>query len=133
RGGNSGHHSPLSSGPETAASGSMPLRLTNEVMMRRGIFGPVAEVNPGAILQRVLEKQVPVYLVNLKIYPGRVEFNYLPENTQGVICQPMGKSGALILAANAPRSYTKQDENWIAGIAEKVGNTLDSILEPVDS
>ncbi|WP_346289214.1 cofactor assembly of complex C subunit B [Sphaerothrix gracilis] len=104
-----------------------------QVLMRRGIFGPVAEVNPGAILQRVLEKQVPVYLVNLKIYPGRVEFNYLPENTQGVICQPMGKSGALILAANAPRSYTKQDENWIAGIAEKVGNTLDSILEPVDS
>ena len=38
----------------------------------------------------------------------------------------MGEEGALILAANAPRSYTKQDEAWIEGIADKVGNTLDA-------
>ncbi|MEB3210500.1 MAG: cofactor assembly of complex C subunit B, partial [Leptolyngbyaceae bacterium] len=35
-----------------------------------------------------------------------------------------GDRGALILGANAPRSYTKQDENWIAGIADKLANTL---------
>ncbi|RDH52029.1 hypothetical protein CBF18_00500, partial [Mastigocladus laminosus WC112] len=57
-------------------------------------------------------------------YPGRIEFDYLPENTQGVICQPIGKEGVLILGANAPRSYTKQDENWIAGIADKLAVTL---------
>ncbi|HBR74736.1 MAG TPA: cofactor assembly of complex C subunit B, partial [Cyanobacteria bacterium UBA11159] len=49
---------------------------------------------------------------------------YLPENTQGVICQPIGNAGVLILGANAPRSYTKQDEIWIEGIADKLGNTL---------
>ncbi|MFE4105392.1 cofactor assembly of complex C subunit B [Almyronema epifaneia] len=101
-----------------------------QVIMRRGTLGPVAEVKPGAILQRVLAKQAPVYLVSLKIYPGRVEFDYLPENTQGVICQPMGNGGALILAANAPRSYTQQDETWIAGIADKLGNTLDQAIAP---
>ncbi|HBS69689.1 MAG TPA: cofactor assembly of complex C subunit B, partial [Cyanobacteria bacterium UBA11149] len=47
-----------------------------------------------------------------------------PENTQGVICQPIGNAGVLILGANAPRSYTKQDEIWIEGIADKLGNTL---------
>jgi hypothetical protein len=31
----------------------------------------------------------------------------------------------LILGANAPRSYTQQDEAWIAGIAEKLGDSLD--------
>ena len=95
-----------------------------KVLLRRGILGVNPEVKPGAILQRVLEKQKPVYLVDLKIYPGRVEFDYLPENTQGVICQPIGDRGALILGANAPRSYTKQDENWIEGIADKLANTL---------
>ncbi|MBD2126985.1 cofactor assembly of complex C subunit B [Microcoleus sp. ZQ-A2] len=95
-----------------------------KVLLRRGVLGVNPEVKPGAILSRVMEKQKPVYLVDLKLYPGRIEFDYLPENTQGVICQPVGDQGALILAANAPRSYTKQDENWIEGIADKLANTL---------
>ncbi len=94
------------------------------VILRRGILGVKTEVNPGIIVKRVLENQKPVYLVNLNLYPGKVEFDYLPENTQGLICQPMGKEGILILGANIPRSYTKQDENWIEGIADKLGNTL---------
>ena len=98
------------------------------VLLRRGILGINSEVNPGIIVKRVLETQKPVYLVNLNLYPGKVEFDYLPENTQGLICQPMGKEGVLILAANVPRSYTKQDENWIEGIADKLGNTLDQGL-----
>lgn len=95
-----------------------------KVLLRRGILAAKSEVKPGAILTRVLEKQKPVYLVDLKVYPGRIEFDYLPENTQGVICQPIGNRGALILGANAPRSYTKQDETWIAGIADKLAVTL---------
>jgi hypothetical protein len=52
-------------------------------------FGTNPEVKPGGILERVLEQQKPVYLVNLALYPGKIEFDYLPENTQGVICQPI--------------------------------------------
>lgn len=96
-----------------------------KVLLRRGILGAKSEVVPGPILNRVLEKQKPIYLVDLKVYPGRIEFDYLPENTQGIICQPIGKQGVMILGANAPRSYTKQDENWIAGIADKLAVTLD--------
>jgi hypothetical protein len=95
-----------------------------KVLLRRGVLGVNPDVKPGAILNRVLEKQKPVYLVDLKLYPGRIEFDYLPENTQGLICQPIGDQGVLILGANAPRSYTKQDENWIEGIADKLFNTL---------
>ena len=95
-----------------------------KVLLRRGILGINPEVKPGLILKRVLETQKPVYLVDLKLYPGRIEFDYLPENTQGVICQPISNQGALILGANAPRSYTKQDENWIEGIADKLAHTL---------
>lgn len=100
-----------------------------KILLRRGILGANPEVKPGPILKRVLETQKPVYLVDLKVYPGRIEFDYLPENTQGVIAQPIGKQGALILGANAPRSYTKQDETWIAGIAEKLDVTISTYLK----
>ncbi|MEA5516103.1 cofactor assembly of complex C subunit B [Nodularia sp. UHCC 0506] len=95
-----------------------------KVLLRRGILAAKAEVVPGPILKRVLATQKPIYLVALYVYPGRIEFDYLPENTQGVVCQPIGDQGVLILGANAPRSYTKQDEQWIAGIADKLAVTL---------
>lgn len=103
---------------------SIVIYYQGQVLLRRGILGKSATVQPGAIVQRVLEKHKPVYLVNLALYPGRFEFDYLPENTQGVICQPISQNGVLILAANTPRSYTKQDENWIEGIADKLAETL---------
>jgi 4-amino-4-deoxy-L-arabinose transferase-like glycosyltransferase len=109
-------------------TGSVVMRYGDRVLLRRGVLGPSATVTPGPILKRVLEKGKSVYLVDLKLYPGRVEFNYLPENTQGVICQPMGTHGAMILGANAPRSYTQQDETWIEGLADKIGTTLETYL-----
>jgi Cofactor assembly of complex C subunit B, CCB2/CCB4 len=101
-----------------------------QVLLRRGILSPTAEVKPGAILQRVLTKQAAVYLVDVKAYPGKIEFAYLPANIQGIICQPIGNDGAMILGANAPRSYTQQDETWIAAIAEKLDHTLTQYLSP---
>ncbi|MFM7908651.1 MAG: cofactor assembly of complex C subunit B, partial [Microcystis sp.] len=79
-----------------------------KVLLRRGILSQNSEVKVSNIIKRVLETGKAVYLVNLNLYPAKIEFDYLPENTQGLICQPIGKEGVLILAANAPRSYTKQ-------------------------
>ena len=94
------------------------------VFLRQGILPANSQVKLGPIVQRVLDKQKPIYLVDLKVYPGRIEFDYLPENTQGVICQPLGSYGVMVLGANAPRSYTKQDESWIEGISDKLADTL---------
>ncbi len=95
-----------------------------QVLLRRGILSQNSEVKVSNIIKRVLETGKAVYLVNLNLYPAKIEFDYLPENTQGLICQPIGKEGVLILAANAPRSYTKQDEIWIEGIADKLADTF---------
>jgi hypothetical protein len=103
---------------------SLVIYYQGKVLLRRGILGINPEVKPGKIVSRVLETGKAIYLVDLKLYPGRIEFDYLPPNIQGIICQPIGQNGVLILGANAPRSYTKQDENWIAGIADKLENTL---------
>ncbi|MBL1174967.1 cofactor assembly of complex C subunit B [Pantanalinema sp. GBBB05] len=98
-----------------------------QVILRRGILPAQSDVVPGAIVQRVLDKQKAVYLVDVKAYPGRIEFNYLPENIQGIICQPLGNRGVMILGANAPRSYTRQTEKWIEAIADKLAHTLSAI------
>lgn len=125
----------LSKSAKTELAWASHLLLTNTVtrsllvyydgktILRRGVLGKNPQVKPGPILERVLAKGKPVYLVNLSLYPGKLEFDYLPENTQGVICQPIGQ-GVLILGANAPRSYTKKDEQWIEGIADKLAVTL---------
>jgi len=89
-------------------------------LLKRGIFPKDRNMNLGPIAQRVLKTQKPVYLVKLALYPGKIEFDYLPENTQGLIIQPLSDRGLIILGANAPRSYTKQDENWIEAIAAKL-------------
>lgn len=106
---------------------SLVVYYQGKVLLRRGILGVNPELKPGPIIQRVLDKQKAVYLVSLKLYPGKIEFDYLPENTQGVICQPLGDRGVIILGANAPRSYTRQDEKWIEGIADKLANTLKNL------
>jgi Cofactor assembly of complex C subunit B, CCB2/CCB4 len=102
------------------ATRSLVIYHQGRTILRRGILGPKAELTPGPIVKRALETQKPVYLVALKLYPGRIEFDYLPENTQGVICQPIADQSVMLLGANAPRSYTRQDEAWIAAIAEKL-------------
>ncbi len=96
-----------------------------QTILLRGILGKSKQVNLGTIAERVMKTQKPVYLVKLELYPGRVEFDYLPENTQGVIVQPLGEKGVMILGANVPRSYTKQDENWVTAIADKLAYNLE--------
>lgn len=108
---------------------SMVLWSGNRPLLRRGILGKQTMTEAGAIVQRALRTQRPIYLVDLALYPGRIEFDYLPPNTQGVICQPVNETTALILGTNAPRSYTKQDEQWVAAIAAKLDQALQTTVE----
>ncbi|BCX12459.1 MAG: hypothetical protein KatS3mg067_1397 [Thermosynechococcus sp.] len=95
-------------------------------LLRRGILGPKPMTGTGAIVQRALQTQRPIYLVDLALYPGRIEFDYLPPNTQGVICQPVDEQTVMILGTNAPRSYTQQDERWVAALGAKLAQVLTS-------
>ncbi|MGD1901692.1 MAG: cofactor assembly of complex C subunit B [Geitlerinemataceae cyanobacterium] len=112
---------------------SVAIYLDGKTLLRRGILSDVETVTPGAIVNRVLNLKKPVYLVKLALYPGRIEFNYFPDNTQGIICQPLGDRGVLLLGANVPRSYTRKDEKWIAGIADKLAESFERLVPLADA
>lgn len=99
---------------------SIAVYYQGKTILRRGILGKKTEITLGAIAQRVITTQKPVYLVDLKHYPGKIEFDYFPENIQGLICLPLNQEGVFMVATNIPRSYTKKDELWIQGIIEKI-------------
>lgn len=104
---------------------SIVIYYQNQILLRRGIIGGNKDtLTEGNIVTRVMTTGKTVYLVDLKHYPGKVEFDYLPENIQGLICTPLNDRGVMILATNIPRSYTNQDEAWIEGISEKIALSL---------
>lgn len=45
------------------------------------------------------------------VHAGRQEFvQYLPENTQGVIVQPLGSSGVLVIGTDTLRGLSRLDQ-----------------------
>lgn len=44
------------------------------------------------------------------LFAGRLEFSYLPSNTQGAIIQPIGSSGVVVLGTDTQRGFTRLDQ-----------------------
>ena len=66
---------------------------------------------PGPICDEALHRGRPTYLANLALFPGRAEFgSYLPGNTQGVVVQPVGREGALVVATDTQRGFSQLDQ-----------------------
>lgn len=61
------------------------------------------------------------YLPTLQALPGRVEFTYLPPNTQEALILPMSSSSVLVLGSDTAKSCTPRDVAWAQVIASRVG------------
>ncbi len=60
---------------------------------------------------------------------GRLEFeSYLPEGTQGVAVQPVGKQGILIAGTDTIRGISRLDQAWLSTIADKLEVTLEKLF-----
>ena len=68
-------------------------------------------------------------LVNLTLYPGRSEFSYFPENIPAVVVEPLGQRGWLLVAGWSVRCFSRSDELWITGLAEKLRTALEAHLD----
>ena len=71
------------------------------------------------------------YLPTLQALPGKAEFNYIPENTEGVLILsvPQGSTAStttttILLGANRAKSFTPRDVAWCQTLASRLGSVL---------
>ncbi len=74
----------------------------------------------GPLVQRVLSGQQRLYLVNLKLFPARREFTYLPEGTPAVVLEPLGLQGLVVVAGASPRCFNAADLGWMEGWGQRL-------------
>jgi len=76
---------------------------------RPGLTSGTAQL--GQLCKESQEKNIPRYLANLVLFPGRMEFlDYLPSNTQSVLVQPLHPNGVVVLGSPTQRSFTILDQ-----------------------
>jgi Cofactor assembly of complex C subunit B, CCB2/CCB4 len=111
---------------EQTRAASLLVWYQGKVLLRAGIFPESSEFTPSTIAQRVLSTGKPVYLVDLNLFPGRIEFACLPEGTRALVCQGIGQTGIVLVGSAYPRSFSPQELAWIEILAihlEKIFTT----------
>jgi hypothetical protein len=99
------------------------LHWQGRTLLQRGLLGNDAFL-PGAICRRSIERQRAISLVDLKLYPGRDEFDTLLPGLPAVVVQPLGTQGVLVLGGWSPRCFSQSDLVWIEGWARKLTGEL---------
>ena len=81
------------------------------------VAGPVVKLAVGRASGR------PEYLRALQILPGRIEFSYLPEETQALLILPTAAGaggGAVIVGADRQRAFGEDAVRRCAAIATEI-------------
>lgn len=84
------------------------------ILLRRGLLQE-SRFRAGPICRRSLERQQVISLVDLRLYPGRQEFDGLLPGLPSVLVQPLGEDGLLLLGGWSPRCFSRSDLIWIEG------------------
>jgi hypothetical protein len=93
------------------------------VLLRRGLLGEES-FQSGGICQRALAQGRAISLVDLRLYPGRGEFDGFLANLPSVIVQPLGEEGLLLLGGWSPRCFGRSDLLWVEGWARRLTDEL---------
>lgn len=93
-------------------------------LLRRGLLPAGASLGEsfsgGPICLRALEGDRAISLVDLRLYPGRQEFEALLQGLPAVVVQPIGSQGLLLLGGWSARCFSRSDLTWIEGWAQKL-------------
>ena len=98
----------------------------DKVLLRRGLITDDS-FRPGEICRRSTERQTLVSLVRTALYPGRQEFDAVLPGLPAVMVQPLGRRGWIVLGGWSERCFTRSDERWLAGWAERLRTELELI------
>jgi hypothetical protein len=88
-------------------------------LLRRGLIGDLA-FRPGPICRRARERGRAISLVDLRLYPGRAEFEGLLPELPSVLVQPLADSGVLVLGGWSARCFDRGDLIWVEGWARRL-------------
>ena len=94
-----------------------------QVVLRRGLISQDS-FQPGAITMRAMERDQTISLVNPSLFPGRAEFDAMLPSLPAVMVCPMGQQGVVILGGWSPRCFSRSDERWLEGWAQRLRTTL---------
>ncbi|CAG9463711.1 unnamed protein product [Pedinophyceae sp. YPF-701] len=113
----------------SAGATSMVVFIRNRCVLQRGMATEDAKpgaAEPGPIVAKVVGSGKANYLANLAPYPGRFELlEYLPQNTQAVVVQPLGTEGALVIGHDRVRGFSQLDLAWLSTVADKIEATVE--------
>ena len=98
----------------------------DKVLLRRGLITDDSFC-PGEICRRSTDRQTLVSLVRTALYPGRQEFDAVLPGLPAVMVQPLGRRGWIVLGGWSERCFTRSDERWLAGWAERLRTELELI------
>ena len=94
------------------------------VLLRRGLLptdaGGSTPFPAGPICRRALQSGRAISLVDLRLYPGRDEFEALLPGLPSVVVQPLGEAGVLLVGGWSARCFSRSDLTWIEGWARKL-------------
>ena len=85
-----------------------------QAVLRRGLLSDRAYI-PGPIAERALSTGRAISLVDLRLYPGRDEFESLLAGLPSVLVQPIGERGLLLLGGWSARCFSRADLLWVEG------------------
>ena len=115
---------------DTEACAAVAIWRSGRTILLRGTLpaaasagAPGESIAPGPLLTKAMERRsaAPDYLPALQLLPGRIEFDYLPSATQGVLMCPLTScKGALILACDRQRGFTPEDIAWARAVAGRL-------------
>lgn len=103
---------------------SVHVVLNKEFIVRNGVIGyddrnATYDIAKFPILADAISSRKQVYLPDLQILPGKVEFAYLPLNCQSVLILPLKDlRGVIIVGTNKAKCFDFKDIEKIAGCIE---------------
>ena len=96
-----------------------------QVVLRRGLISQ-DPFQPGDITKRAMDREQTISLVNTTLFPGRAEFDGMLQSLPAILVCPMGQHGVVIVGGWSPRCFSRSDERWLEGWAQRLRTTLET-------
>lgn len=92
-------------------------------LLRRGMLGS-GHFTPGELCARARTRQSAISLVDLRLYPGRSEFDGLLPGLPAVVVQPLLDRGWVVVGGWSARCFSRSDLQWLEGWAQRLTSRL---------